>query len=649
MRWGERLLGGPADDTHAAPPEPHAPVAGRANWRDGATARAAKVAIRLADLACRAVLVVVLIGELALILIEVTQRFAIQNSFLWSEEISRLALTTLAFLGGAVSYRAKHHTAIRFITASLPAAAREAIAAAVDLLILGVALTCVLVSFDLLSINGESVTPILQFNQAWLVVPFTAGMALIVVFALERLVFDHRGAAVLRAAPVILALGLGVVGFAYLPALRPGEGLALSMMLAVFFASVLLGLPVSFSMLLGSIFYLVLTDVTPLVAVAQNAIDGSGHFILLTLPFFIWAGMIMEQGGISLRLVRFAMALVGHVRGGLLQVVVVTTYLVSGVSGSKVADVVAVGSVMRKELERKGYKLENGAAVLSASAAMAETIPPSIAMLVLGSVVPISIGGMFVAGLLPAAVLAAFLMTAVYVLAARAPTPRVPRARAAELVAASLGAILPLIMPLILIVGIKFGIATPTEVSSVAVLYGILLSVLVYRSIGLAAFFRIAASCGVMAGMVLFIIASAGSFAWIMTAAGLPLYLVRLLHLAGDNKYLFLVGSVVILIIVGSLLEGLPALIILAPVLVPIASQLGIGGVHYAIVLLLAMGVGIFMPPIGIGFYISCSVMNSSVEATARAIVPYLMVLLIGIIVLAFVPWFTYVVPQMLG
>jgi len=171
-------------------------------------------------------------------------------------------------------------------------------------------------------------------------------------------------------------------------------------MLILFFMTVLLGLPVSFSMLLGSLFFLQITDSAPLIAAAQNTVDGTSHFILLTLPFFIWAGLIMEKGGISVRLVRLAMALVGHLRGGLLQVVVVTIYLVSGISGSKAADVVAVGSVLRRELRRQGYRPEEGAAVLSAAGAMSETIPPSIAMLVLGSVAPISIGTLFVAGLM---------------------------------------------------------------------------------------------------------------------------------------------------------------------------------------------------------------------------------------------------------
>src|SRR6185437_13335633 len=386
-----------------------------------------------------------------------------------------------------------------------------------------------------------------------------------------------------------------------------------------------------------------------LIAVAQNTVDGTSNFILLTLPFFIWAGLIMEKGGISVRLVRFAGALVGHLRGGLLQVVVVTIYLVSGISGSKAADVVAVGSVLRRELKRQGYRPEQGAAVLSAAGAMSETIPPSIAMLVLGSVAPISIGTLFVAGLLPAAVIALFLMIAINLQARRLDLPRSPRASLAELASSAGGAVLPLIMPVIMIVGIKGGYATPTEVSSVAVLYGLVLSVAIYRSIGWRAFFAIATECGLLAGMVLFIIAAAGSFAWTLTAANLPAALVETLHLMGDSPSLFLVGSMVLLIVVGTLLEGLPALIILGPLLLPLANGLGIDSIHYSMVILLAMGIGIFIPPIGICFYISCAVAEADVEGAAKAMLPYLAVLILGVLTVAFVPWFTHAVPTLLG
>ena len=616
---------------------------------DSRIAQGFRTILNAIDWAARGVVVAALIGEIAVVLTDITIRFLFTQSLLWSEEASRLCLTTLAFLGGAAAYRARHHTAIQFVTRFLPERLRAGVAVAVDAFILCVALTTLWVSFDLLNIAATSLTPILQINAAWLVLPFSVGMILIALFALERLALDHARAVVLAVVPIVAALVAIVAAVGGWQLVQLGNGAALGVMLILFLVAVLLGLPVSFSMLLGSLFFLQITDSAPLVAAAQNTVDGTGHFVLLTLPFFIWAGLIMEKGGISLRLVRFATALVGHLRGGLLQVVVVTIYLVSGISGSKAADVVAVGSVLRRELRRQGFPPEQGAAVLSAAGAMSETIPPSIAMLVLGSVAPISIGTLFVAGLLPAAVIALFLMIAINLQARRLDLPRSPRASLSELVGSMGGALLPLVMPVIMIVGIKGGYATPTEVSSVAVLYGLALSVAVYRSIGWRAFFSIATECGLLAGMVLFIIAAAGSFAWTLTAANLPAALVETLHLMGDSPALFLVGSMVLLIVIGTLLEGLPALIILGPLLLPLANGLGIDSIHYSMVILLAMGIGIFIPPIGICFYISCAVAEADVEASAKAMLPYLAVLILGVLTVAFVPWFTHAVPNLLG
>ncbi len=618
-------------------------------WRYKRLARGIRFVLDGVDRVARVIVVAALLGELSVVITDITIRFFFMQSLLWSEEASKLCLTTVAFLGGALAYRAGHHTAIQFVTRFFSEAARQATVVAVDAFILCVAVITLYISFDLFTVATTALTPILQISTAWIILPFNVGLAMIALFSAERLVFDLPERVTFVVVPAVIALTVVIAVTGMLPVPRPDNSTALAIMLPLFFVAVLLGLPVGFSMLLGSLFFLQITDTAPLIAAAQNTVDGTGHFILLTLPFFIWAGLIMEKGGISVRLVRFAMALVGHLRGGLLQVVVVTIYLVSGISGSKAADVVAVGSVLRRDLKRQGYRAEEGAAVLSAAGAMSETIPPSIAMLVLGSVTPISIGTLFIAGLLPAAVIALFLMISIYFFAWWRDTPRAPRASLSEILKSSGGAILPLIMPVIMIVGIKFGYATPTEVSAVAVLYGIVLSVAIYRSIGMRSFFTIAVDCGLLAGMVLFIIASAGSFAWTLTAANLPTALIKVLHMAGDSPVLFLIGSIVLLITVGSLLEGLPVLIILGPLLLPIASQLGIDSIHYAMVILLAMGIGIFIPPIGICFYISCAVAEADVEATAKIMLPYLAVLIVGVLAIAFVPWFTNVIPNLLG
>jgi tripartite ATP-independent transporter DctM subunit len=377
-------------------------------------------------------------------------------------------------------------------------------------------------------------------------------------------------------------------------------------------------------------------------------VNGTGNFILLAVPFFILAGLVMERGGISIRLVRFIYALVGHMKGGLLQVTVASMYVVSGLSGSKPADVAAVGTVMRDELgERHGAA--EGAAVLAASAVMGETVPPSIAMLIVGSITSVSVGGMFIGGLIPAAVMAICLMILIYVRARASGTPGLPRASAGVIARAGLGAILPLLMPGTLLAGILLGIATPTEIAALAVVYGLLLSAVIYREMSVNGFIRIAIDTAALTGVLLFIFAAASSFSWTLTVAMLPQRLVALLQSVGDSQAIFMICSIVLLILVGVLLEGLPSLNVLAPLLIPIAGKLGLSELHYALVLIIAMGIGGFMPFAGVGFYVCCAVMRCDIETASRAMLPYLIMLIAGLLIVAFVPWFTLALPHYFG
>jgi tripartite ATP-independent transporter DctM subunit len=240
-------------------------------------------------------------------------------------------------------------------------------------------------------------------------------------------------------------------------------------------------------------------------------------------------------------------------------------------------------------------------------------------------------------------------MMLIWLRSRRAGAPVSRRAPVRAVVASGIGAVLPLLMPVILFAGILFGIATPTEVSSFAVVYGLILSCLVYRELDLATFGRTVLDSATLAGMVLFILGAASGFSWALTVAYLPQRLVDLLHGINNNTVLFLIGSIALLIVVGSVLEGLPALIILAPLLLPIAGGIGLSELHYGIVLLIAMGIGAFLPPAGVGFYVACAIMCTDIEPASRAMMPYLVVLIIALLIVAFVPWFTVSLPHALG
>ena len=585
-----------------------------------------------------------LCGELLAVLANIAARALLHTSILWTDEVGGLVLSILAFVGGAVAYRHGHHSTVQTIVNALPLRQRRVCYAATDWLALLIGAVTAYLSIPLLTDRMGQTTPILGIPSWVLVAPLSAGMVLIVLYAAERLSRnDHR--TVLWTGIVLVALTVAIVATrsAWVPGFT--GALPITIALVLFLITVLIGLPVGFALIFSTLVYLYPQQSTPLIALPQNLNDGMG-FVLLALPFFIFAGAIMEQGGISIRLVEFARSLVGHLRGGLLQVTVVSIYLVSGLSGSKAADVAAVGPVMRTMLEREGIALEEGAAVLAASAAMGETIPPSLGLLVLGSITTLSMGALFTAGLIPAAVIAACLMMLIFVRARRFDMPRSARASAGEIGRTALSAILPLLMPIMLYIGIRAGVATPTEISAVAVAYGIVLSVSVYRAFGIRDFGRMIAKASTMSGMILFILAAASAFTWVLSAARVPQGLVASIQGWHTSGATFLLISCIALVALGSLLEGLPAVLILAPMLLPIAAQVGINELHYAIVLLVAIGIGAFLPPLGVGFYVSCSVAGTELGPSSRVMVPYALVLLAGLLIVAFVPWFTLALPN---
>ena len=605
-------------------------------------------ALRVLDGIAETILVLAVLGELFAVAVNVVARVVLGVSFLWTEEIAQIALSTLTFVGGTVAYRRGDHSFVRAVIDTLPLYIHRRCVALADALVFAIAIVALLSSFKLLTMNWQQTTPILGWPVSNFAVPLTVSMALLAFYAVERLWREHRASA--------FGVISGLFAVALLVAVtqefwRPwivGD-VAIMLALAFFFLAVIVGVPVGFALLLSTASYLWIGDVAPIEALPQQMVNGTSNFILLAIPFFILAGLIMERGGISLRLVRFVYAFVGHLRGGLLQVMVLSMYLVSGLSGSKAADVAAVGTVMRGMLKERGYSSAEGAAVLAASAVMGETVPPSIAMLILGSITSISMAGLFIGGIIPAAVIAVCLMVLIYVRARRSGAVAETRAAWSVRLDASVGAILPFMMPLILFVGILAGFATPTEVSAFAVLYGMFLSLVVYREMNLHNFFRTVVDSVALTGMILFILSAASGFSWALTIAYVPQRVVELLHGFNDSKDIFLIGSLILLIIGGSLLEGLPALNILAPLLIPIAGKIGISELHYGMMLIIAMGVGAFMPPVGVGFYVCCAVARAPLEAASRAMIPYLAVLLIGLLLVTFVPWFTLVLPHYFG
>jgi tripartite ATP-independent transporter DctM subunit len=601
-------------------------------------------AMRAVEALAEALIVLTLLGELLLVLANVFARVYLQRSFLWSDEAARLSLSILAFIGGAIAYRRRDHAFVRVLLDRAAPALERACLVLADIIVLFVVGLVGFASLQFIASSWGERTPVLQLPAALIALPLPLGMALLALFALDNLVrHSRRTAWTVGVAFVAVMAALTATRTHWLPYL--GGDAAIIVALSLFFIAIFAGVPVGFVLILATATYLWAADAGPFVILPQTMVNGTGNFILLAIPFFILAGLIMERGGIS---VRFIYTLVGHWRGGLLQVTVASMYVVSGLSGSKPADVAAVGTVMRDQL-RERHGAAEGAAVLAAAAIMGETVPPSIAMLIVGSITSVSVGAMFIGGLLPAALMALCLMVLIYARARRVGTPPEPRAPWPAMARAGLGAILPLLMPAMLLGGILFGVATPTEVAAFAVIYGLALAILLYREMSLAALARTVLDTTALTGVLLFIFAAASGFSWTLTVAYLPQRLVALLHAIGGSTEIFMLGSILLLVIVGVLLEGLPSLNVVAPLLIPIAGRLGLSEMHYALVLIIAMGIGGFMPLAGVGFYVCCAIMRCDVERASRAMLPYLIVVLLGLLLVAYLPWVALALPRYFG
>jgi C4-dicarboxylate transporter DctM subunit len=423
--------------------------------------------------------------------------------------------------------------------------------------------------------------------------------------------------------------------------------MAVTVMVVLFLVMLVFSAPVAFAIGVAAAAGLFVTEAAPLLIVPQRIFSGADSFILLAIPLFILAGALMETGGISARLVELARVLVGHIRGGLGMTVVVAEMFFSGISGSTVADVSAIGGLMVPSLVRMGFKPDRAVAIVSAASAMGILIPPCLIMVVIAQIANVSVGALFLAGFVPAAVLAAALMLLIYIQARREGIGGTPRVSWGDTGRVLLRAIVPLMMPVIIFGAILGGIADPTEAAVLAVAYAFIIGVFVYKEIKWNQLPKILVDSAVTSGIVIFLVGAASSFSWILAYQQVPAQLADLMLAISSSPIVFFILSITILIILAAVLEGLPAIIICLPIFLPIAAKFQIDPLHYSVVVVAATGLGLFLPPVGIGLYIASSFAGLRADQTFRAMVPYAAVLFFGIVILIAVPWFSLVVPQL--
>ena len=404
-------------------------------------------------------------------------------------------------------------------------------------------------------------------------------------------------------------------------------------------ALVLAGVPIAFAFALATFGYLVFTTQVPVLVLIGRMDEGMSHLILLSVPLFVFLGLLIEMTGMARVMVAFLANLIGHVRGGLSYVLVGAMYLVSGISGSKAADMAAVSPVLFPEMQKRGAMPGDLVALLAATGAQTETVPPSLVLITIGSVTGVSIAALFTGGLLPSLVLGLTLCVVIGYRYRREDRTGARRATLREIGRSFLIGIPALALPFVIRAAVVEGVATATEVSTIGVVYSVLAGIFIYRQFDLRRVLPMLVETAALSGAILLIIGAATGMAWALTQSGFSRDLAQAMTNLPGGSVTFLGASIVAFIVLGSVLEGIPAIVLFGPLLFPIAQEVGVHEVHYAMVVVLAMGIGLFAPPFGVGYYAACAIGRVKPDAGMKPIVGYLLALMIGLIIVATVPW----------
>ncbi|MEE8535193.1 MAG: TRAP transporter large permease [Kiloniellales bacterium] len=423
-------------------------------------------------------------------------------------------------------------------------------------------------------------------------------------------------------------------------------GLVVSIALAV---ALLLSVPISMALGVASLAGILYLSPDLLVVIPQKLLFGINSFPLLAIPLFILAGTIMARGGIARRIVAMAMVFVGRVRGGLGLVVIVSTMLFSGVCGSASADTAAIGSVTLPEMKKKGYPTPFATALLAAAGGTSQLVPPSIDLIIIGVVANISIGGLFAAGLLPGIVNGLGLMILAYYYGWKLDLPLEARMPLMEKVRICADGSLAVLMAVIILGGILGGIFTPTEASAVAVVYGFCVSFFIYKELRLEDIPRVLLQACRLTGMVMLVIGMASLFSFVLTFERIPHAITQFIVDNAQNWIVFVIFVNILFLILGMIMDALPALIILLPILVPVAVSLGMNPIHIGILIEANVGISLISPPVGICLYVACGLSDLKIEDVLRPLIPFILVLLVTLLIISYVPEITLFLPRLLG
>jgi tripartite ATP-independent transporter DctM subunit len=578
------------------------------------------------------------VAEIVILFAGVISRYVMHQPLIWSDELASILFLWLAMLGAVVAFRRAEHMRMTAVVAS----AGPKMWAYLD-----VVATCAALAFLLMIVwpayeyayeESFITTPALQIPNTWRAAALPVGTCLMAVFALLRL-FRSADLRTTLAAIVSVAAIIGVFYLAQ-PWLRPLGNLNL----IIFFVGVagfcvFAGVPIAFGFGLAVFGYLALTTHTPLMVLVGRMDEGMSHLILLAVPLFVFLGLLIEMTGMARAMVAFLASLLGHVRGGLHYVLLGAMYLVSGISGSKAADMAAVAPVLFPEMKQRGAKPGDLVALLAATGAQTETIPPSLVLITIGSVTGVSISALFTGGLLPGLVCAITLAALVWWRYRGEDLSHVKKAGGGEIAKTFVIALPALALPFVIRAAVVEGIATATEVSTIGIVYGIVVGLVIYRQFDWRRLMPMLIDTACLSGAILMIIGTATGMAWGLTQSGFSRGLAAAMTGLPGGAASFIAVSIVAFMVLGSVLEGIPAIVLFGPLLFPIARAVGVHEVHYAMIIILAMGVGLFAPPFGVGYYAACAIGRVDPAEGIRPILGYMLALLAGLIIVAIFPW----------
>lgn len=588
--------------------------------------------IKALEMVCAALIA----GIVVLLFGGVASRYVFSVPIDWVDESVSMGFIWVGMLGAVVAMHRNEHLRLTTFVELLPERARTHVQA--------VALWSV--AAFLIALIGPAVQ---HARNEWVIdmmtlqIPVTFRVAAIAVGALLMLVVVLQNA--WRTIPSVpfwsAAAVVAVVAAAFYiaaPTLTLFKGTSLVLFLVVMVGLLLLaGVPIAFCFGLGVTCFLAFSTSIPLQTVVSRMDEGMSNLVLVSVPVFVLLGCVLDATGMGKAIIEVLASLIGHIKAGMSYVLLTSLFIVSGISGSKVSDMATVAPALFPEMTRRGNKRSEMVALLGTGAAMADTVPPSIVLIVLGSVAGVSIAGLFQSGFVVAMVL---LLTLVAVARwkARNETSGTKRPPWKTIGRLTLMAYPALALPFVIRSAVGEGIATATEVSTIAVIYAVLVGHFLYGGISIRKLYSMLVETAALSGAILMILGTASAMAWAITQSGFVQTLSRFLTTLPGGQVTFLGASIVVFVILGCLLEGLPAVLLLAPIMFPIAKGLGINDIQYAMVMVSSMNIGLMLPPIGVGFYVACRIGEGRPEEVMRAIWPYMGALLAGVVIIAAVP-----------